>query len=574
MDVVVSSPPPQPQQSAGALGNKKQSIGSKIDVSYAKLDEQARRYLVEQTHEIIIPSYSAWFDMTAIHDVERDALPEFFSGRNKSKSPAVYKEYRDFMINAYRLNPSEYLTLTACRRNLAGDVCAVMRVHAFLEQWGLINYHVDPDTRPAPLVPPFTGHFRVTADTPRGLQPFLPAVQHAPSSTATNGVTPATASVTQTTTTTTVSQTTTTTTVTPTTATTSTAPASGSANGTTNLALRSDAYDPADSIGSPITTSTTTTHSYHCHTCQADCTQVRYHNASSASPTMHLCEPCYLDGRYPSTLFSGDFVRLVDVQARVSGAHHVHSAAATAAGHTTNPTWTEPETLLLLEGVEMYDHDWSAVAQHVGTKTRDQCILQFLRLPIQDPYVGVEASKLGGLQFHRPPMSEADNPVLTLVAFLAQAVDKHVATGVADKARELVGGQAAHALDVHAATAVGLTAARAQMAVSEEEQAMAKCVRELVDLQSRKVDLKLAALDRIEAALDAERRALEREKVRVFLDRLALKKPVEQLAMSPSSAARPTAPGSARVEGAWDGVQRQHVEAESPTAAAAAFLGL
>lgn len=46
------------------------------------------------------------------------------------------------MMNTYRLNPSEYLTVTACRRNLAGDVGAIMRVHAFLEQWGLINYQV------------------------------------------------------------------------------------------------------------------------------------------------------------------------------------------------------------------------------------------------------------------------------------------------------------------------------------------------------------------------------------------------------------------------------------------------
>ena len=46
------------------------------------------------------------------------------------------------MIDTYRLAPDEYLTGTACRRNLAGDVCAVLRVHAFLEQWGLINYQV------------------------------------------------------------------------------------------------------------------------------------------------------------------------------------------------------------------------------------------------------------------------------------------------------------------------------------------------------------------------------------------------------------------------------------------------
>lgn len=46
------------------------------------------------------------------------------------------------MIDTYRLNPTEYLTSTASRRNLAGDVCAIMRVHGFLEQWGLINYQV------------------------------------------------------------------------------------------------------------------------------------------------------------------------------------------------------------------------------------------------------------------------------------------------------------------------------------------------------------------------------------------------------------------------------------------------
>lgn len=102
----------------------------------------AREHLISQAHAIVLPSYSTWFDMNAIHDIERKAMAEFFNNRNRSKTPAVYKDYRDFMINTYRLNPVEYLTVTACRRNLAGDVCAIMRVHAFLEQWGLINYQV------------------------------------------------------------------------------------------------------------------------------------------------------------------------------------------------------------------------------------------------------------------------------------------------------------------------------------------------------------------------------------------------------------------------------------------------
>ena len=104
--------------------------------------DAARKYISIQTHEIIIPSYAAWFDISEIHDIERRSLPEFFNNRNRSKTPSVYKEYRDFMVNTYRLNPVEYLTVTACRRNMTGDVCAIIRVHAFLEQWGLINYQV------------------------------------------------------------------------------------------------------------------------------------------------------------------------------------------------------------------------------------------------------------------------------------------------------------------------------------------------------------------------------------------------------------------------------------------------
>jgi len=129
----------------GADGEKKDVDGqdTALDQSAkASLQSAARSHLIEQTHTIILPSYSVWFDMDTIGDIERKNLPEWFNGRNRSKTPATYKDTRDFMVNTYRLNPSEYLTFTACRRNLCGDVCAIMRVHAFLEQWGLINYQV------------------------------------------------------------------------------------------------------------------------------------------------------------------------------------------------------------------------------------------------------------------------------------------------------------------------------------------------------------------------------------------------------------------------------------------------
>lgn len=48
------------------------------------------------------------------------------------------------------------------------------RVHAFLEQWGLINYQVDMELRPTFMGPPPTSHFHVLSEAPSGLQPFNP----------------------------------------------------------------------------------------------------------------------------------------------------------------------------------------------------------------------------------------------------------------------------------------------------------------------------------------------------------------------------------------------------------------
>jgi hypothetical protein len=43
----------------------------------------------EQTHNIIIPSYSAWFDYNAINAIEKRGLIEFFNSKNRSKTPEM-----------------------------------------------------------------------------------------------------------------------------------------------------------------------------------------------------------------------------------------------------------------------------------------------------------------------------------------------------------------------------------------------------------------------------------------------------------------------------------------------------
>ncbi|QLQ77949.1 hypothetical protein HG537_0A01960 [Torulaspora globosa] len=141
---------------------------------------ELKELAVPQSHEIVIPNYARWFDLRKIHSIERQSLPEFFTNRIASKTPQVYVRYRNFMVNSYRLNPNEYFSVTAARRNVCGDAAAIFRVHKFLMKWGLINYQVDAKLLPKNVEPPFTGEFSTRHDAPRGLFPFesyKPSVQ-------------------------------------------------------------------------------------------------------------------------------------------------------------------------------------------------------------------------------------------------------------------------------------------------------------------------------------------------------------------------------------------------------------
>ncbi|XP_066114540.1 SWI/SNF complex subunit SMARCC2 isoform X5 [Saccopteryx bilineata] len=313
--------------------------------------------VTEQTHHIIIPSYAAWFDYNSVHAIERRALPEFFNGKNKSKTPEIYLAYRNFMIDTYRLNPQEYLTSTACRRNLAGDVCAIMRVHAFLEQWGLINYQVDAESRPTPMGPPPTSHFHVLADTPSGLVPLQPKT-----------------------------------------------PQGRQVDADTKAGRKGKELDdlvPETAKGKPeLQTS-------------ASQQMLNFPDKGKEKPTDMQ-----------------NFGLRTDMYTK----KNVPSKSKAAASATRE--WTEQETLLLLEALEMYKDDWNKVSEHVGSRTQDECILHFLRLPIEDPYLEDSEASLGPLAYQPIPFSQSGNPVMSTVAFLASVVDPRVASAAAKSALE------------------------------------------------------------------------------------------------------------------------------------------
>ncbi|KAL3437080.1 hypothetical protein BDV09DRAFT_163713 [Aspergillus tetrazonus] len=567
-------------QSGAEGGSEEQTAQAK-----SSLEASARSHLVSQTHAIILPSYSTWFDMHTIHPIEKKALAEFFNGRNRSKTPAVYKDYRDFMINTYRLNPIEYLTVTACRRNLAGDVCAIMRVHSFLEQWGLINYQVDPQTRPSNIGPPFTGHFRVIADTPRGLQPFQPGPNHF--------VKPGK----------------------PLAATERAASATPANKADLNLEIRRNIYDdkgkevtPAveakekqangESSANGTGDATKTLESasqepkkkIQCFSCGIDCTRLRFHYAKSTPATgtaapdskYDLCPNCFLQGRMPSSHNASDFVKLED-----SSYSRIPDREA---------PWSDSELLLLLEGLENFDENWEQIANHVGTRTREECVMKFLQLEIEDQYLEDSPEVRAGPG--REPVSHIENPVLSVVAFLAQMAEPSVAAAAAgrsvdeirkelkkqlDKApsadksqdkgkeKEKEGSAAAvkseDSMDVDTAreepststessdkqpkaslanVALGAAAARAGALASHEEREMTRLVSAAVNVTLQKFEIKLQQFNEMEEIIEAERRELELARQQLFLDRLAFKKRVKEVqdTLQNISLKGPGAPGN------------------------------
>ena len=88
----------------------------------------------------------------------------------------------------------------------------------------------------------------------------------------------------------------------------------------------------------------------------------------------------------------------------------------------------------LSQALEVYRDDWNKVSEHVGSRTQDECILHFLRLPIEDPYLEDSSVSLGPMAFQPVPFSQSENPVMSTVAFLASVVDPRVASSAAKAA--------------------------------------------------------------------------------------------------------------------------------------------
>ncbi|XP_020224612.1 SWI/SNF complex subunit SWI3D isoform X2 [Cajanus cajan] len=108
---------------------------------------------------------------------------------------------------------------------------------------------------------------------------------------------------------------------------------------------------------------------YHCNSCSGDCSRKRYHCQKQAD--FDLCTNCFSNRKFGSSMSSLDFILMEP--AEVPG--------------ISGGKWTDQETLLLLEALELYKENWNEIAEHVATKSKAQCILHFVQMPIEDAFV-------------------------------------------------------------------------------------------------------------------------------------------------------------------------------------------
>jgi SWI/SNF related-matrix-associated actin-dependent regulator of chromatin subfamily C len=292
---------------------------------------------------------------------------------------------------------------------------------------------------------------------------------------------------------------------------------------------------------------------YVCDVCGTDCTRVRYHSIKQRE--FEICPGCYTEGRFPSNLFTGDFVRMDQLP---------HESGDATSEVMAGTPWTDQERLLLLEGLEMFDDDWDKIANHVGgLRTKQDCIAHFLQLPIEDKFLAQNEADLGPLQYNRIPLSQADNPVLGVVSFLASVVDPKVAASAAGGAiselkaalKPAVNGSTngsearangsadQPAVQRAGAAALGAAAAKAQLLASAEDAQLHALVRQVVETQVSKLELKMAQFQELEGQLEAEKRAVEASKAQLAEERLAVAQLSAQLlAMVQQQQANPGMP--------------------------------
>ncbi|CAI5725692.1 unnamed protein product [Hyaloperonospora brassicae] len=373
---------------------------------------------------VAVPRCSTWFSMDKINPIEQRMLPEFFSASQGSKTAELYLKYRNYMVHASRQQPDVYLTATACRRHLAGDACAILRVHEFLTHWGLINFHVPPHAMP----PAIHSNYALHAVSNSSSTAAVGGGGGSGGGSFRDGPSPVAMLV-----------------------------ASQKESGRRmNVPLACEACGVARQVDDlffeltseakkKLTTSGAVGHALSAlHGMngtggKAGEGQEVTVRGFALRPGSGICEACYIRGAYPEGYDVSDFVLMPTVARNLSAAsswtQEENDRLLTAVNSSTKANRTK--------SVHKQDEgkdscDWNYVASKVGSKTADECLLHFLEMPMlnMSASMGDREASVGDLVDSMRPFSAGaalNAPVLDLVSLVEQ-VDPFVAKAAAHAA--------------------------------------------------------------------------------------------------------------------------------------------
>ncbi|XP_021103888.1 histone H2A deubiquitinase MYSM1 isoform X2 [Heterocephalus glaber] len=113
--------------------------------------------VVEESHEeeeLKPPEQEVEIDRNVVQEEEKQAIPEFFEGR-QTKTPERYLKIRNYILDQWKICKPKYLNKTSVRPGLknCGDVNCIGRIHTYLELIGAINFGCEQAVynRPQPI---------------------------------------------------------------------------------------------------------------------------------------------------------------------------------------------------------------------------------------------------------------------------------------------------------------------------------------------------------------------------------------------------------------------------------------
>ncbi|XP_051180651.1 SWI/SNF complex subunit SWI3C homolog [Lolium perenne] len=354
----------------------------------------------------VVPKHSDWFSPGTVHRLERQVVPHFFTGKSPGNTPGKFITLRNKVIAKYLENPGKRLAFADCQGFVVntGELYDLSRIVRFLDAWGIINYlavglvHRGLRAAASLLREEPAGGLQLLTAPLKSIDGLI-TFDRPKCSLRVEDIALLASSL--------------------------------SNSEVLDFDAGAEFAELEGKIRERLSESS-------CSYCSQSLSSLHYQSQKEVD--IALCSNCFHDSRYITGHSSLDFQR-------VNGDRD--------GSENDGDNWTDRETLLLLEGIEKHNDNWNNIADHVGTKSKAQCIYHFIRLPVEDslletievpdasmpvqtnghPHSDSNGNLPQSVQHgNQLPFISSSNPVMSLVAFLASAIGPRIAASCASAA--------------------------------------------------------------------------------------------------------------------------------------------